>query len=306
MITKTLLALLLIALIYAVGWLWAPDLSREVLEQRYLAEADDLVEVAGTELHLRASGPVAGPAIVLLHGFGASLHTWEDWATPLAEHYRVLRFDLPGTGLSPPDRTGNYSDERLIEIIDALLDQQSAERATIVGNSVGGRIAWRYAAARPDRVERLVLISPDGFESLGLVYGEAPAVPAVMQAMRYFLPKFMVRSNLEQSYGDSALLSTPVIDRYYELLRAPGVRAALLDRMAQTVLVDPAQVLPGINCPVLLLWGAKDRLIPISNAADYLALLPNAELVQFSELGHLPMEEAPAESLAPLLAFLKK
>jgi pimeloyl-ACP methyl ester carboxylesterase len=149
-----------------------------------------------------------------------------------------------------------------------------------------------------------VLISPDGFASPGFQYGKAPRVPEFMQLMKFFLPRTLMRMNLETAYADPARLSDPVVDRYYDLLLAPGNRGAIIERMRQSVLEDPVPMLRNIKVPTLLLWGQKDRLIPYANAADYLAALPDAKLVSFPDLGHVPQEEAPAESLAPLETFL--
>ncbi len=286
------------------AWVWAPDLSRERLEAAYLAEPGDMIEAAGARLHVRADGPAGAPAIIAIHGFGSSLHTWEAWAQDLSEAYFVIRFDLPGSGLSPPDPTGRYDDERAFELIEGLMAHFDVERTALIGNSVGGRIAWRFAAAQPDAVTRVVLVSPDGFASTGFEYGKAPEVGAITHAMRVILPRFLVRQNLVQSYGDPERLEPETVQRYYDLLRAPGARKALIHRMEQTVLTDPRPLLPTIDAPVLLLWGELDRLIPVANAQDYLDLLPDARRVVLDGLGHLPQEEAPQESLTPVAGFL--
>jgi pimeloyl-ACP methyl ester carboxylesterase len=184
------------------------------------------------------------------------------------------------------------------------MDRLSIEKAAVVGNSVGGRIAWNMAADHPERVSKLVLISPDGFASPGFAYGEKADVPAVMKAMRFTLPKSAIRPNLAASYGDPKRLTEAAVKRYHDLMLAPGGRGALLARMEQTVLTDPATRLPQIKAPVLLLWGRKDRLIPFSNSADYTRLLPDSRLVAFRDLGHVPMEEDPAQSIVPLREFL--
>lgn len=295
----------LAALGAGAAWLWTPDLPRERLEARYLAEAGEMVEAAGARLHVRVDGPEAAPAVFMIHGFGASLHTWEDWARGLEGEFRVIRFDLPGAGLSPPDPTGRYDDERAFELLEGLMERYGLDQAAIIGNSVGGRIAWRFTAARPERVSRLVLVAPDGFASTGFEYGRAPEVGAVTHAMRFALPRFLVRQNLVASYGDPARLNDETVQRYYDLLRAPGSRLALIHRMEQTVLTDPQPLLETIDQPVLLLWGEGDRLIPVSNAQDYLDYLPNAERVVLDGVGHLPQEEAPDVSLDPVEDFLR-
>lgn len=295
-------ALSLLALF--LGWLWTPDKPRAALEAKYLTAPADIVDVAGWRLHLRDTGPRTAPAVILLHGFGASLHTWEAWAQVLAVDHRVIRFDLPGSGLSRPDPAGDYSDARTQQLLIALMDRLGVARASLVGHSIGGRIAWRFAAAHSQRVDMLVLVSPDGFASPGFEYGKAPAVPVVLKAMRYVLPRALLRMNLLPAYADPAVLNDSLLTRYHDLLLAPGAREAMLARMAQTVLVDPLPLLRTITAPTLLLWGERDAMIPFANSADYLNAIPNSRLVALPGVGHLPQEEAPG-SIAAVQAFLK-
>ncbi len=298
------LSLLVVACAIAGMWLWTPDRPRAALHSQYQAAPEDIMTVADTRLHVRDSGPKSAPAVIMLHGFGSSLHTWEPWAQELQSEYRVIRIDLPGSGLSEPDPTGRYDDARTIDIIVALMDRLGIAKAALVGNSIGGRIAWTFAARHPERVTKLVLVSPDGFASKGFAYDKKPKVPAMAHVMRYVLPRSMVRSSLAQAYGDPALLTDETVNRYYNLMLAPGSRSALIARMEHTVLRDPVPLLRQIQVPVLLVWGDKDAMIPVSNAADYVRELPHAKVVTFHGLGHVPHEEAPAQSLVPVKAFL--
>jgi pimeloyl-ACP methyl ester carboxylesterase len=293
------------ALLVGCGiWLWTPGKSYADLEAKYLNAPRDIIGILGTRLHVRDNGPEDAPAVVMIHGFGSSLHTWEPWALVLQSKYRVIRFDLPGSGLSGPDATGDYGDVRTMEILGALMDRLGVAQASLVGNSIGGRIAWRFAALNQRRVTKLVLISPDGFASAGFVYGERPRVSATIRLMRYVLPKWLLRKNLAAAYGNKAALTDATVNRYYDLMLAPGIRDAMIERMEQTVLEDPEPLLRTIWTPTLLVWGEKDALIPFGNAADYLRNLPNARLVSFPNLGHVPQEESPAQSLPPVEAFL--
>jgi pimeloyl-ACP methyl ester carboxylesterase len=297
-------AAIAVLLLAAAAWLWTPDKPLRTLEAKYLRSPTDMIEIAGTRLHVRDDGPKTAPAIIMIHGFGSSLQTWEPWAKLLDHNYRVVRFDLPGSGLSSPDPRGDYTDARTISILLALMDRLGIAKASLIGNSIGGRIAWTFAAEHPDRVDTLVLISPDGFASPGFEYGHAPKVPATLGLMRYVLPKALLRASLKPAYGDPSALSDQTVSRYYDLMLAPGVRQALLCRMKETVLVDPRPLLERIEAPVLLLWGERDGMIPFSNAQAYLKYLPNARLVGLPDLGHVPQEEAPDKSLRPVLAFL--
>ena len=295
-----------VALLLGGYLLWTPDKPRQVLEARYLNAPTDYIDVVGIKLHVRDSGPRERPAVIMLHGFGSSLQTWDAWSRDLSQDFRVIRFDLPGSGLTGADPTGDYSDTRCLQILTTLMDRLQVSRASLIGNSIGGRIAWKFAATQPDRVASLVLISPDGFASPGFEYGRAAQVPAMLRLLKYALPRSLLRMNLAQAYGDPARLSDAVVERYYDLMLAPGVRAALLDRLAQTVLVDPVPLLRRIRAPTLILWGEKDALIPVSNADDYLASIPQSTLVRLPGLGHVPQEEAPLIALAPVRSFLNR
>ena len=301
-----LLAVVIFVLVLAAFLLWTPDENRTSLEAKYLQSPSDLVTVAGTRLDVRDSGPKDAPAIVLIHGFGSSLLTWDAWIPQLATNHRVVRFDLPGSGLSDPDATGDYSDERSMALLIALMDRLAIARATVVGNSMGGRIAWTFAAAHPERVDRLVLISPDGFAAPGFEYGVVPKAGMTSEAMRFVLPKALVKMALKPAYADPAALTDARLDRYYDLIRAPGARRALIARWEQSVRFDPTERLRSIRAPTLILWGEEDHVIPFANAADYARDIPGAELVPLPGVGHLPQEEAPAVSLAALERFLAR
>lgn len=293
------------ALLAAVlWWLWTPDKDRTELERTYLNAPGDMMDISGVHLHVRDSGAKSAPAVIFLHGFGASLHSWEPWAAALAKDLRVIRIDLPGSGLSAPDPTGDYTDKRSLQIINALMDQLGLARASLVGNSIGGRIAWTFAGTYPERVEKLVLVSPDGFASPGFDYGKTPEVPVMAKLMRLSLPKPLLAMSLKPAYANPAALTDALATRYHDLMLAPGSRDALLARMAQTVLVDPLPILKKITAPTLLVWGEQDAMIPFANANDYLKAIKDAKRVSFRGVGHLPHEEAPAESVTAVREFL--
>jgi pimeloyl-ACP methyl ester carboxylesterase len=290
----------------ALSWvLWTPDLPRADLETRYLEAPADLRTVGAWRLHVRDSGPRQAPAVVLLHGFGASLQTWDAWAQALSQTHRVIRLDLPGSGLSPPDPANDYTDARSLQLLLSLLDALDVSRASIVGHSMGGRIAWTFAAKHPERTDRLVLIAPDGFASAGFEYGKPMDVPASLSWMRHVLPKPLLRMSLQSAYAQPDHLSDALTTRYHDLLRAPGARPAMLERLKQTVLQEPEPMLRQIQAPTLLLWGEADAMIPLSNARDYLQAIAGSRLLSWPGVGHLPQEEAAEVSLQAVVDFLR-
>lgn len=294
----------LVAVLLGVGiWLHTPDRPRSELEAVYAAPPSSFVEIAGLRLHLRDTGPRDAPTVILLHGFASSLHTWDDWATQLERDQRVIRYDQPGFGLTGADPSGDYSDERAINVLVALMDRLGVDHAAVVGHSMGGRIAWTFAALHPERVNHLVLMAPDGFASPGMQYGIAPKVPLMLRLLPAMLPRAMLRASLTPAFGDKSAMTDDLVQRYRDMMLAPGVRQAIVDRLPQTVLVDPEPMLRRITAPTLLLWGEKDGMVPIGNAADYLRYIPHATIERFTGLGHLLMEEAPKRAIMPLQRF---
>lgn len=289
----------------ALAWLYTPDKGRADLEAKYAGPPSRFIEVAGIRLHLRDTGPKSASALIFLHGFGSSLQTWDDWAHNLEADHRVIRYDLPGFGLTGADPTGDYSDRRSIAVLLALMDLLGVQRASVVGNSMGGRIAWTFAALNPNRIDKLVLISPDGFASPGLEYGVTSKAPLMMRALPYVLPSFMLRDSLAPAFANADVITDALFSRYRDMMLAPGVRKAIVDRMNQMVLVDPVPLLKSIKAPILLMWGENDGMIPFANSADYLRALPNATLAALPGVGHIPQEEAPT-TVAIVRKFLDR
>ena len=301
---KTAFVIVVLLLAVALWTLWTPDLDRATLERQYLQSPGDMVQVLDQRLHVRDSGPQDAPAVLLIHGFGASLHTWEPWAQTLSKDLRVLRLDLPGSGLSPPDAGNDYSDARSIALIEALLDARGLQKVSLLGHSIGGRIAWTFAATAPGRVDKLVLLAPDGFASSGFEYGKPAQVPAGMGLMRWIAPRWLLRMNLAPGYFSPTALSQENLSRYHDLMRAPGARAAMLARWQQTILREPQPLLQKISAPTLLVWGRQDAMIPFSNAADYQQGIAHHSLLALDNMGHLAMEENPQQALPGVLQFL--
>lgn len=312
----TLIAtLLLLVLLLGAGWAWTPDLPTTDLQARWAPPPSRFVEAGGLRWHLRDTGPAEaateGPQatpVLLLHGFGSSLHTWDGWAAALEKQQRVLRVDLPGAGLTGPDPQRRYDDAHALQQLLALLDELGLQRVAVAGHSMGGRLAWRLAVQHPQRVERLLLVAPDGFESPGFEYGKAPDVGFGASLLPHVLPRVALRAGLAPAWGDESRLGEATIDRYHELLRAPGNRRAVLDRLAQLRLEDPRPLLAGLSLPVLLVWGEADRMIPPRHADDWLQALPpatGARLLLLPGLGHVPQEEDASAGLQAITTFLR-
>lgn len=147
----------------ALYGLWTPDLERSELEKRYVASKPQIMEVDGLKVHYKETGPQGAPALLLLHGFGSSLQAWDDWSLKLEQKYRVIRLDLPGFGLTGASPANDYSEEKDLAILTHFADKLGLEKFSVVGHSMGGKMAWSLAASQPERVQALVLMAPRWF-----------------------------------------------------------------------------------------------------------------------------------------------
>ncbi|MDG5495779.1 alpha/beta hydrolase [Niveispirillum sp. BGYR6] len=300
-----LLALVLLVLGGLVAWLYTPDRSRGAAEARFSRGPQDFVTVGDMRFHVRQEGPAGAPVLVMIHGNASQLQSWDGWAADLSRDYRVIRYDLAGHGLTGPDPAGSYGPERDAAQLLALLDALGVQRASLIGNSLGGQIAWTFAAAHPDRVEKLVLVAPGGYPLPGIGFGQTVEPPAAAKLRPYILNKQTVRLTLSPLYGDPSRFGPEAVDRYYESWRSPGVRQAGLDRVRAYRIEDPTDRLRSIQAPTLLVWGEKDWLVAFATTpAKFQAALPNSRLVSFPGLGHMPQEEDPATTVHAVRAFL--
>jgi pimeloyl-ACP methyl ester carboxylesterase len=287
-----------------------PDRPVSALQAKWAPPPSTFLDVKGLQVHLRDEGPRDDPApIILLHGTSASLHTWDGWTAALSSKRRVIRFDLPGFGLTGPSTDGVYSIERYVDTVVAVADALAVPRFVIAGNSLGGYVAWATALAHPQRVEGLILVDAAGYpvqaQSVPLAFRIA-RTPGLNRLMRDVLPRSLVEKSLQDVYGDPAKVTPALVDRYFDLATRAGNRAALVARFEQTQPGTMSDRIREITAPTLILWGGRDRLIPPALGDRFAADIRGSTIVVFDTLGHVPHEEDPAATVAGVLRFLDK
>lgn len=310
-IVMRLLGVILIAgLVFLVAGVlatWEPDRPVEKLASRWASPPSQFLDVAGMRVHLRDEGPRNDPVpIVLLHGTADSLHTWEGWAQALKGQRRVVRFDLPAFGLTGPHPQNDYSIEAYTRFVTQVVNAMGIKSFVLAGNSLGGRVAWETALAMPERVSSLILVDAAGYAltSISVPIGFRLAkMPVVRDALAYVLPRGMVQSSVRNVYGDPSRVTPELVDRYFELALRTGNRVATGQRFAQVMQGDVAGI-KTLKLPVLILWGAKDRLIPLENAKCFEADIAGSKLVIFDGLGHVPHEEDAQATVQEVQKFL--
>lgn len=314
MFKRIFIVLLILVAALAAGWLALrrDDIPYDSLEARYANEQSGFLTLEnGLIVHYRDEGPRDAPVIVLVHGFSASLHTWEAWTEGLKQDYRVVRFDLPGHGLTRVHDDTDLTIPAMAAFVDDMADALKIDRFTLVGSSMGGNTAWVYALDHADRLDGLVLVDASGLPRTDP--NEKP--PFVFQLIRNPItgPLMvdldvtpLLRNGIEKSFVDQSLVTEEMIDRYAELARAPGHRKALLTLATRSIggNKELSERLKTLSLPALIMFGDSDNLVPSGDGARFAGLIPNAKLIMYENVGHLPQEEVPAKSLADLREFL--
>jgi pimeloyl-ACP methyl ester carboxylesterase len=301
------LALLFVlgALSGAVLWGYAPDLPADYLIARYGQPPSTFVDVGGTRAHVRDQGKPDAMPLLLIHGSLGSLYEWEGWVAELKDRYRVISVDLPGHGLTGAWSRGDYSIEAYADFIEVLADTLGLERFAIAGHSMGGAVAWSFAATRPERVSQLILVDASAYPR----EGEAPwrtrlaRMPAIGDVAIYFKPEWLVRRALREVYADPAMVTPERVRRFSELQRFPGDRKATLQRIRNQEPLDPTP-LKRLDVPTLIIWGAQDHWVPIADAFRLQTDIKRSKLAIFEKPGHNPMEEDPKGTAAAVADFL--
>ena len=307
-ITAGILGLLVLLIGVFVAANWAPERPVTELRGRWAPPPSVFVDLDGMKVHLRDEGPRADATpIVLLHGTGSSLHAWDGWVAALKEKRRVIRFDLPGFGLTGPSPQRIYGLDSDVRTVIAMLDKLAVKRCVIAGNSLGGAVAWYTALTHPCRVEKLILVDASGYPDhpISVPIGFRLArVPALTWLLKNTLPRSLVKQGLRNVFGDPGRVTQEMIDRAVELNQRRGNRQALADRLRQRRPGALFERIRELRLPALILWGGRDRLIPPEDAERFHRDIIGSTLMIFDDLGHAPEEEDPTRTVEAVKRFL--
>jgi pimeloyl-ACP methyl ester carboxylesterase len=287
---------------------------KDTLPPEQLADPDSrFIEVKGLKVHYKTTGE-GQPALILLHGFGASVVSWREVMAPLAEFGTVVAFDRPAFGLTerplPGDWQGEnpYSMEAAVRLTVGLLDELGAERAILVGNSAGGAIAMLTALQSPQRVQALILVSPavyggggvPGWSSLLL------RLPQVRRLGPLVVRSLVVRleSALPTAWHDSDKITPEVLAGYKKPLQVDNWDRAFWEFLLAGRPSNLGVQLDGITVPTLVITGDDDTWVPTAQSVRLADELPNADLVVIPGCGHVAMDECPEEFMKAAGSFL--
>jgi pimeloyl-ACP methyl ester carboxylesterase len=317
---KLLFKLLLMLLILLGGavygayyFLQKGDIPYAELESRYATAASKFADLpSGVRMHYRDQGNPQGRPLLLIHGFGINLETWEPWVNLLSKDYRLISLDLPGHGLThaPPGYRPTITS--FADLSAELAGVLGLEKYTVIGNSMGGQTAWVLALRHQPKLDALVLIDAGGWFDPARLEAGPPVFrilnnPRIAPYLAKLDPRPFMKSGLEAAFADKSMVTNRIVDRYTDMALAPGHRSMLggITREMNPEVFATKEKLAAIQVPTLILWGDQDELIPVADAQKFKDAIAGSTVIIYPGIGHLPYQEASEKSAADLKQFLQ-
>jgi pimeloyl-ACP methyl ester carboxylesterase len=275
--------------------------------------ADQFVKVLGHNTRYWQLG-TKGTPIVLIHGISCSVLEWEHVIDEFSEQHQVFALDLLGHGLTDKPLDATYDIEVLSKFTMAFLDAVGLKTASLVGNSLGGRIAIECAAVAPHRVTAVVLSAPAAVSNPTLFDFRLASIPFLGEILT--APNQMGTGKIwRAAFADPKFATKEMVAEKVALAKLPGAGKAFLKCLRNMlamggfkaeVLMDTHEKIKRIKAPTLVVWGRQDKFLPISHLAAFQELMPTAEPIIMERCGHVPMIEFPKAFSQRVLSFLGK
>ena len=296
---------LFIALVLLYLWWSNRDLPVAILEQQYGGENLQQALIEGVPVRYKVEGQ--GPALLLIHSHFYTMRLWQPWVEELSEHFTVIRYDLTSHGLTGPDPNGDYSPERTLAVVEKFIEAMDLENFSIGGTSMGGTVAIHYTHKYPERIQKLILLSPGSLEGKERKSGPRGKVPDAAYVLKYIMPRALPEFMLRGGFGDKNKLTDELVDRWYDMWMREGNREAQLDRLQQYKPGDIEDIIRQLQVPTLLMWGEANTTAKFEQAAEFQELLENVELLKYISypgVGHMAVQEAGEATGRDVRAFL--
>jgi len=304
---KKILGIILLVIITIISLTYKKDLPNDFLKSKYTNKSSRFLSTLGISVHYRDEGIAEDTLpLVMIHGLSSSLHTWDSLVVRLKDKKRIIRMDLPGFGLTGANPGRNYSIAFYNQFIDSFLNKLHVKKCIIIGNSLGGNIAWSQSILNVERVHSIVLINSAGYlrkNEKGNIGFKLASIPILKNLITKTLPKLIVKKSLEDAYFDKTKITSELVDRHYDLLLHEGNREAMIELIRQRKASSSASI-NRVSCPTLIIWGGNDQMIDVENAYKFNRDIKNSQVHIISSSGHVPMEETPAEVFKILITVL--
>lgn len=281
------------------------DISKESIEAKYLLESSDFIEIDGVNIHFAIDG--TGPDLLLLHANYANLIDWNPWVDQLKKHFRVIRIDIPGHGLTEADPSNDYSMQRTVFLLENFLNELEIDTLSIAGASLGGTTSLHYASQNPEKIDNLILVSPGALNPRVRGRSEPVTLPKPFEIIAHITPKIVTESLLKGGFGDPNNVTDELVVRWHDLLLREGQRDAQIARVNQYVSGDIDQVLSEVRAPALIMWGKKNNVVPVDLAYEMKDMMKNSlriEMIIYESGGHQLVQELGIQTGKDALEYL--
>jgi pimeloyl-ACP methyl ester carboxylesterase len=267
--------------------------------------------MSAIELYYETYG--SGDPVIFLHGLGASIYTWRHVKAPLEGNYQLFLFDLKGFGRSPKPRDNRYSVQDQADLIYQFVLEHNLNNLTVVGNSYGGAVSLLLAIMLcekdPGRLSKLILLDSGGYNESLPWYLHLLRIPVLGWLVVHLSPsKLLARTVLKYCYYNDHLITDEQVAAYAAPLKTSGGKYGLLTASKQVIPKNIDKVVeryPSISVPTLIIWGDKDKVIPLKIGEKLDAAIPCSKLTTVADTGHVPQEETPTPTIELIKDFLK-
>ena len=290
-----------------------PPLTGTFPSQALADDDSEFIEIKGLNIHVKKMGQ-GEPVFVLLHGFAASLYSWQAVMEPLSQIGTVIAFDRPGFGLSDHPLTWQgqnpYSAEAQVDLVISLLDHFGVQQAILVGNSAGGTVSMQVALAHPERISALILVDPTVYRGGGSSrwLQSLLATPQMRHLGPLIVRQILSRGPnlIKLAWHNPALLPPEMLEFYQKPFQVDNWDRALWEYTLASRPTGLTERLDELTLPVLVITGDDDRIVPTSKSIRLAGELVNASLVVVDDSGHLPQEEQPQAFTQAVTNFVAK
>ena len=285
-----------------------PDmlLSKEQAKSELSSPSSHFMTWRGAEIHYTEEG--SGFPVLMIHGFGGAYTNFSKLANLMKSDYRVIRIDLPGFGLSDfpevsPDE--NYMEDYR-EYISFILDTLHLDSVYVIGNSMGGAVTWMAAIDHPEKVKKIVLLDPAGYDS-EKVAGKLAMFKykSVRGIFEKGMPLFMSRQGMTKAYFKDDSIQEATVIRNNKFTNRQGNIKHMLNLALSKQFPDSA-LIQKVQCPALIVWGKEDEIIPLFHAERFHRDIKGSQLAIIDQCGHCPMMEEPEKTKELAVKFFNE
>ena len=297
MVKKILILIIVLLLIIISLVLFRPNhsISADDAKKVAMQPHSHFLNWKGNEIHYTDRG--TGKTLLLIHGFGGSFYNFHAIEAQLKDHYRVINVDIPGAGLSEFKQSGNENidfHKEFEDYFEFLIDTLQLDSFSVIGNSLGGAMAWQVAIHHPEKVQNLILLASAGYDLEHVIKkGAGPLrYKWTKPVLEKGVPMFLIKYFVTHPFADKQKVDKEEFKYDYILSNREGSYASIIDVAASHQYPDTNDI-KMVKCPTMIIWGKEDIIIPVDHLQRFKRDIPQATTKVYSPCGHMPQMELP-------------